>query len=91
MSWILLLAIGVYGSSLVVVISWELPLQFPAQFEPTVVQIFADSPGFGERLLGLLSVTGGRFATNLAVGLGTGIGIFLGWAIGLLRLIFYLP
>jgi len=95
MPWILLLAIGVYGSSLVVVIVWELPLQLPAQFEPTVVQIFADNPGFGERLLGLLSVTGRRFATNLvfglAVGLGTGIGIFLGWAIGLLRLIFYLP
>jgi|GEM_PF-7002072 len=67
--WILLLAIGLYLLSLAVVVVWELPLQFPDQFKPAVVQLFTDNPGFGERLTGLLSVTIGTFATALAVGL----------------------
>jgi len=79
--WILLLATGVYLLSLAVVVALELPLYFPAQFKPAVVQIFTDHPGFGERLIGLLSVTGGRFATwlawGLAGGLAGGIGFFL--------------
>jgi len=89
--WILLLATGVYLLSLAVVVALELPLYFPAQFKPAVVQIFTDYPGFGERLIGLLSVTGGRFATWLAGGLAGGIGFFLSWAVGFLRLPFYLP
>ncbi len=85
MAWILLLAIGVYGSSLAVVVALELPLDFPAQFKPTVVQICADNPGFGERLIGLLSVTGMEFETKLAFGLAAGlaVGLAVGLAMGL--------
>ncbi|WP_133512143.1 AAA family ATPase [Candidatus Thiosymbion oneisti] len=87
--WILLLATGFYILSLMVLIIWELPLDFPAQFQPAVVQIFMDSPGFGERLIGLLSVTGWKFAAMLALGLALGLAgslagnLALGLALGL--------
>ena len=83
--WILLLATGVYLLSLTVVVAWELPLDFPAQFKLAVVQLFTESPGFGERLVGLLSITGGGFATTLAMGLAMGLagGLAGGLAFGL--------
>jgi len=93
--WILLLATGLYLLSLTLVVAWELPRHFPDQFMPSVVQIFADNPGFGERRLGLLSITSGTFVRGLAVGLAgglaIGIGFFSGWVVGFLRLPVYLP
>jgi len=71
--WPLLLATGVYLLSLAVDIAWELPLHSLAQFKPAVVQPFADSLEFGERLVGLLSITGGLFAATLTLGLAGGL------------------